>query len=158
MAIGEADFQLQLGNQTCSYPFVVADLGLRRISVVIGHDFLEDSKCLVDMGHGFLRIKDEKILMRREFSADNRIVEQKEQVNSDERKIAAEIPESREVASLRESSPLSETSTKTRTSRKKRKRKRRSQARHRIWNVKWNDRQKFHGPWQYGPYEWRCEV
>ena len=145
VAIGEADFQLQLGNQTLSYPFVVADLGLRRISVVIGHDFLEDNKCLVDMGHGFLRIRNEKILIRRKFSAD-------------EPKIATEIPESREVASLRESSPLSETSTKTRTSRKKRKRKRRSQARHRIWNVKWNDRQKFHGPWQYGPYEWRCEV
>ena len=149
VSIGEADFQLQIGNQTLSYPFVVADLGLRRISVVIGHDFLEDNKCLVDMGHGFLRIKDEKILMRREFSADDRIVEQKEQVNSDEPKIAAEIPEPREVASLRESSPLSETSTKTRTSRKKQKRKRRSQAQHRIWNVKWNDRQKFHGPWQY---------
>ena len=55
------------------------------------------------MGHGFLRIKDEKILMRREFSAD-------------EPKIAAEIPESREVASPSESNPLSETSTKTRTS------------------------------------------
>ena len=145
VAIGEADFQLQLGNQTLSYPFVVADLGLRRISVVIGHDFLEDNKCLVDMGHGFLRIKDEKILMRRKFSAY-------------EPKIATEIPESREVASLRESSPLSETSTKTCTPRKKRKRKRRSQAQHRIWNVKWNERQKFHGPWQYGPYEWRCEV
>ena len=158
VAIGEANFQLQLGNQTCSYPFVVADLGLRRISVVIGRDFLEDNKCLVDMGHGFLRIKDEKILMRREFSADDRIVEQKEQVSSDEPKIAAEIPESLEVASPSESSPLSETSTKTRTSRKKRKRKRRSQAQYRIWNVKWNERQKFHGPWQYGPYEWRCEV
>ena len=85
-----------------SYPFVVADLGLRRISVVIGHDFLEDNKCLVDMGHGFLRIKDEKILMRRKFSAY-------------EPKIATEIPDSRGVASLRESSPLSETSTKTRT-------------------------------------------
>ena len=156
--IGEADFQLQLGNQTLSYPFVVADLGLRRISVVIGHDFLEDNKCLVDMGHGFLRIKNEKILMRREFSADDKIVEQKEQVNYDEPKKAAEIPEPREVASLRESGPLSETSTKTRNSQKKRKRKRRSQARHRIWNVKWNDRQKFHGPWQYGPYEWRCKV
>ena len=145
VAIGEADFQLQIGNQTLSYPFVVADLGLRRISVVIGHDFLEDNKCLVDMGRGFLRIKDEKILMRRKFSAD-------------EAKIATEIPEPREVASLRESSMLSATSTKTRTSRKKRKRKRRSQARLRIWNVKWNERQKFHGPWQYGPYEWRCEV
>ena len=145
VAIGEADFQLQLGNQTLSYPFVVADLGLRRISVVIGHDFLEDNKCLVDMGHGFLRIKDEKILMRRKFSTD-------------EPKIATEIPEPREAASLRESSPLSETSTKTRTSRKKGKRKRRSQAQYRIGNVKWNERQKFHGPWQYGPYEWRCEV
>ena len=155
VAIGEADFQLQLGNQMLSYPFVVADLGPRRISVVIGHDFLEDNKCLVDMGHGFLRIKDEKILMRREFSADDRIVEQKEQVSSDEPKIAAEIPEPQEVASPRESSPLSETSTKTRTSRK---RKRRSQAQLRIGNVKWNGRQKFHGPWQYGPYEWRCEV
>ena len=50
VAIGEANFQLQLGNQTCSYPFVVAELGLTRISVVIGHDFLEDNKCLVDMG------------------------------------------------------------------------------------------------------------
>ena len=79
-------------------------------------------------------------------------------MSSDEPNIAAEIPESREVASLRESSPLSETSTKKRTSRKKRTRKRRSQAQHRIWNVKWNGRQKFHGPWQYGPYEWRCEV
>ena len=118
VAIGEANFQLQLGNQTCSYPFVVADLGLRRISVVIGHDFLEDNKCLVDMGHGFLRIKDEKILMKRELSAEV-CVEQKEQVNSDEAKIAAEIPEPREVASPRESSPLSETSTKTRTSQKK---------------------------------------
>ena len=119
VAIGEADFQLQIGNQTCSYPFVVADLGLRRISVVIGHDFLEDNKCLVDMGHGFLRIKDEKIRMKREFPADDRIVKQKEQVNSDESKKAAEIPEPREVASPRESSPLSETSTKTRTSQKK---------------------------------------
>ena len=52
----------------------------------------------------------EKILMRREFSADDRIVEQKEQVNSDEPKIAAEIPELCDVASLRESSQLSETS------------------------------------------------
>ena len=51
MAIGEADFQLQLGNQTCSYPFVVADLGLR-ISVVIGLDFLKDNECLVDMERG----------------------------------------------------------------------------------------------------------
>ena len=118
---------------------------LRKISVVIGHDFLEDNKCLDDMGHEFLRIKDEKILMRRKFSAD-------------EPKIATEIPEPREEASPRESSPLSETSTKTRTSQKKQKRKRRSQARLRIWNVKWNERQKFHGPWQYGPYEWRCEV
>ena len=92
-----------------------------------------------------MRIKDEKILMRRKFSAD-------------EPKITAEIPEPREVASLRESSPLSETSAKTRTSRKKRKRKPRSQAQLRIGNVKWNERQKFHGPWQYGPYEWRCEV
>ena len=24
--------------------------------------------------------------------------------------------------------------------------------------MNWNERQKFHGPWQYGPYEWRCEV
>ena len=53
--------------------------------MVIGHDFLEDNKCLVDMGHGFLRIKDEKILMRRKFSAY-------------EPKIATEIPESRGVA------------------------------------------------------------
>ena len=82
----------------------------------------------------------------------------REQVNSDEAKIAAEIPEPREVASLSESTPFSETSTKTRASRKKRKRKRRSQAQLRIGNVKWNERQKFHGPWQYGPYEWRCEV
>ena len=158
VAIGEADFHLQLRNQTCSYPFGVADLGLGRISVVIGLDFLEDSEYLVDMGQGLLRVQDEKILMRREFSADDRIVEQKEQVNYDEPKIAAEIPEPQEVASLRESSPLSETSTKTRTSRKKRKRKPRSQAQLRIGNVKWNERQKFHGPWQYGPYEWRCEV
>ena len=92
VAIGEAEFHLQLGNLTCSYPFVVADLGLERISVVIGLDFLEDSECLVDMGHGLLRIQDEKIPMRREFSVDDRIVEQKEQVNSDEPKIAAEIP------------------------------------------------------------------
>ena len=118
VATGEADFQLQLGNQTLSYPFVVADLGLRRISVVIGHDFLEDNKCLVDMGHGFLRIKDEKILMRRKFSAD-------------EPKIATEISEHQEEAS-----------SKTRTSQKKQMRKRRSHARHRIWNVKWNGR-----PW-----------
>ena len=110
------------------------------------------------MGHGLLRIQDEKILMRRELSADDRIVEQKEQVSSDEPKIAAEIHEPQEVASLRESSPLSETSTKTHTPRKKRKRKRRSQAQLRIENVKWNERQKFHGPWQYGPYKWRCEV
>ena len=158
VAIGEAEFHLQLGNLTCSYPFVVADLGMRRISVVIGLDFLEDSVCSVDMGHGLLRIQDEKILMRREFSADDRIVEQKEHVNSDEPKRAAEIPEPREVASLRESSPLSETSTKTRTSQKKRKRKLRSQAQLRIGNVKWNERQKFHGPWQYRLYEWRCEV
>ena len=140
VAIGEANFQLQLGNQTSSYPFVVADIGLRRISVVIG---LEDSEYLVDMGHGLLRIQDEKILMRREFSADDRIVEQKEH----ELKIAAEIPEPHEVASPRKSSPLSETSTKTCTSRKKQKRKQRSQARHCIRNVKWNERQKFHGPW-----------
>ena len=158
VAIGEAEFHLQLGNLTCSYPFVVADLGLRRISVVIGLVFLEDSECLVDMGHGLLRIQDEKILMRREFSTDYRIIEQKEQVNSDEPKIAAEIPEPQEVASPSESSPLSQTSIKTRTSRKKRKRKRRSHAQIRIGNVKWNERQKFHGPWQYGPYEWRCEV
>ena len=78
-------------------------------------DFLEDSECLVDIRHGLLRIKDEKILMRREFAADDRIVEQKEQVNSDEPKIAAEITEPRDVASPRESSPLSETSSKTRT-------------------------------------------
>ena len=84
VAIGEAEFHLQLGNLTCSYPFVVADLGLGRISVVIGLHFLEDSECLVDMGHGLLRIQDEKILMRREFSADDRIVEQKEQESSDE--------------------------------------------------------------------------
>ena len=83
VSIGEADFQLQLGNQTCSYPFVVAHLGLGRISVVIGFDFLEDSECLVHMGHGLLRIQDEKIPMRREFSADDKIVEQKEQVSSD---------------------------------------------------------------------------
>ena len=158
VAIGEAEFHLQLGNLTCSYPFVVADLGLGRISVVIGLDFLEESECLVDMGHGLLRIQDEKILMRREFSADNRIVEQKEQVNSDEPKIAVEIPEPREVASLRGSSLLSETSTKTRISQRKQKRKRRSQAQLLIGNVKWNERQRFHGPWQYGPYEWRCEV
>ena len=129
-----------------------------RISVVIGHDFLEDNKCLVEMGHGFLRIKNEKILMKREFPADDRIVKQKEQVSTDEPKIAAEIPEPREVASPWESSPLSETSTKTRTSQKKRKRKRRSQARLHIWNVKLNGRQPFRGPWQYGPYEWQCEV
>ena len=158
VAIGEAEFHLQLGNLTCSYPFVVADLGLRSISVVIVLDFLEDSECLVYMGHGLLRIQDEKILMRREFSADDRIVEQKEQVNYDEPKIAAEIREPREVASLSESSPLSETSTKTRTSRKKQKRKCRSQAQLHIGNVKWNERRKFHGPWQYGPYKWQCEV
>ena len=76
VAIGEADFQLQLGNQTCSYPYF-ADLGLGRISVVIGLDFLEDHVCLVDMGHGLLRMQDEKILMRRKFSADYRIIEQK---------------------------------------------------------------------------------
>ena len=140
VAIGEADFQLQLGNQTCSYPFVVADLGRGRISVVIGLDFLEDSECLVDMGHGLLRIEDEKIPMRREFSADDKIVEQKEQVNSDEPKITVEIPVPQEVASLRESSPLSETSTKTCTPRNKQKRKRRSQAQLRIGNVKWNER------------------
>ena len=157
MAIGEADFQLQLGNQTCSYPFVVADLGLRRMSVVIGLDFLEDNKCLVDMGHGLLSVQAEKILMRREFSADDRIVEQKEQVNSDEQMIAVEIPEIGEVALPRDSSSLSETSSKTRTSRKKQKRKRRSQARHCIWNVKWNERQRFHGPYQYRPYKWRGE-
>ena len=114
VAIGEADFQLQLGNQTCSYPFVVADLVLSKISVVIGLDFLEDNECLVDMGHGLLRTQDEKILMRRELSADV-CVEQKEQVSSDEPKIAAEIPEHQEEASLRESSPLPETSTKTST-------------------------------------------
>ena len=102
VVICEADFQLQLGNQTCSYPFVVADLGLRRISVVIGLDFLEDRECLVDMGHGLLIKQDEKLQMRREFSVDDRIVEQKEQVSSDEPNIAAEIPEPREVASLRE--------------------------------------------------------
>ena len=96
--------------------------------------------------------------MKREFPADDRIVKQKEQESSDEPKIAAEVPEPREVASPRESSPLSETSTKTCTSQKKRKRRRRSQARLRIWNVKLNGRQTFHGPWQYGPYEWRCEV
>ena len=128
VAIGEADFQLQLENQTCSYPFVVADLGLGRISVVIGLDFLEDHGCLVDMGHGLLRIQDENILLKREFSADDGIVEQKEQVNSDEPKIAAAITEPRDVASLRESSPLSETPSKTCTPRKKQKRKRRSQA------------------------------
>ena len=75
VAIGEAEFHLQLRNLTCSYPLVVADLGLGRISVVIGLDFLEDHGCLVDMQHGLLRIQDEKILMRREFSADDRIVE-----------------------------------------------------------------------------------
>ena len=120
VAIGEAEFHLQLGNQTCSYPFGVADLELGRISVVIGLDFLENHGCLVDMGHGLLRMQDENILMRREFSADDKIVEQKEQVNCDEPKITAEIPELREVASPLESSPLSETSTKTCTSRKKR--------------------------------------
>ena len=119
VAIGQAEFQLQLGNQTWSYPFVVADLGLRRISVVTGNDFLEDNKCLVDMGHGIFRIKDEKILIRREFSADDRIVEQKEQVSSDKHTIAADIPEPREVASSREISSLSETSPKTGTSGKK---------------------------------------
>ena len=115
-AIGEADFQLQLGNQTWTYPFVVADLGLRRSSIVIGNDFREDNEGLVDMGRGILRIQDEKILMRREFSADDRIIEPKEQVSYDEPIIAAEIPEHREVALPRESSPLSQTSTKTGTS------------------------------------------
>ena len=71
----------------------------------------------------------------------------KRKFSDDEPKIAAEISEHQE-----------ETSSKTRTSQKKRMRKHRSKARHRIWNVKWNDRQKFHGAWQYRPYEWHCEV
>ena len=74
-----------------------------------------------------------------------------------------EIPESREVTLARESSPLSDTEpwvmVRTARSRRDRSRRRRSQSRRGERNTRRNyGRSEFHGPWRYGPYEWRCEV
>ena len=74
-----------------------------------------------------------------------------------------EIPESRGVTLARESSPLSDTEpwvrVRTARSRRDRSRRRRSQSRGGERNTRRNyGRSEFHGPWRYGPYEWRCEV
>ena len=65
---GEAKFQIKLDNQTWCYPVIVSKLGSTK--VIIGNDFLTDNECLIDLRLGLLRIEDEKVLMRRERTAE----------------------------------------------------------------------------------------